>query len=128
MRQSRLAAWWITGVGVLHCALFLWVGRRSLRAIAADGIWNTIDPIRERQVLFWALLTGVLALVLGRLALWITKRGHALPSSLGWQLLILTVVSGILMPVSGGWLLLVPAILIILGGSPKSGGDVAPTD
>lgn len=120
MQQSRVAAWWITGVGVLHCALFLWFGRRSLRAIAGEGFWNTIDPIRERQVLFWALLTGVLALLLGQLALWITKQGKPLPSSLGWQLLIVTLVCGVLMPVSGGWLLLVPAILIILGAQAAS--------
>lgn len=120
MQQSRVAAWWITGVGVLHCALFLWFFRRSLRAIAGEGFWNTIDPMRERQVLFWALLTGVLALLLGQLALWITKQGKSLPSSLGWQLLIVTLVCGVLMPVSGGWLLLVPAILIILGARAAS--------
>lgn len=105
---------------MFHCALFLWFGRRSVRAIAGEGFWNTVDPVRERQVLFWALLTGVMALLLGQLALWVTKRGQPLPSSLGWQLLSMTLVAGVLMPVSGGWLLLVPAILIILGGRAAS--------
>lgn len=114
MQHSRVAGWWITGVGVLHCVLFLWLGRAALRAIAGEGFWNTIDPIRERQVLFWALLTGVLVLLLGQLTLWVAKQGKPLPSSLGWQLLIMTLVAGVLMPVSGGWLLAVPALLIIV--------------
>jgi len=119
MKSSRLAAQWIIGVGLLHCALFLWFGRRTIRTIAGEGLWNTIDPVRERQVLFWALLAGVLVLVLGRLAWWWTKQGQALPAFLGWQLLVITLVCGILMPVSGAWLFAVPAALIIAGARPS---------
>jgi hypothetical protein len=114
MKYSRVAAIWIIGVGLLHCALFLWLGRVTLRSIAAEGFWNTVDPIRERQVVFWALLTGVLALLLGQVGLWVSRLGRALPAFLGWQVLALTLVCGVLMPVSGGWLLAVPGVLIIL--------------
>ena len=125
MRLSRVAGWWIIGVGVLHCALFLWFGRVALRTMASEGLWNTVDPIRERQLLFWALLTGIMALLLGQLALWVASRGRALPAFLGWQILGMTVVCGILMPVSGGWLFAVPGVLIILGArQPQQ--DVAP--
>ncbi len=47
---SRVAALWIIGVGVLHRTLFLWLGRATLGAIATEGFWNTIDPIRGRPV------------------------------------------------------------------------------
>ena len=93
--------------------------------MASEGLWNTVDPIRERQVLFWALLTGIMALLLGQLALWVASRGRALPAFLGWQILGMTVVCGVLMPVSGGWLFAVPGVLIILGArQPQQ--DVAP--
>src|SRR5512143_101113 len=115
MKYSRMSALWIIGVGILHCALFLWTGRATVRSIAAQGFWNTIDPIRERQVLFWALLTGVLALLLGQLALWVSRQGKALPAFLGWQILGMTIACGVLMPISGGWLFAVPGALIILG-------------
>jgi hypothetical protein len=116
MKYSRLAGMWIMAVGILHCALFLWLGRATLQTMAAEGFWNSIDPVRERQVLFWALLTGVLALLLGQLALWTARLGRPLPGFLGWQMLGVTLVCGVLMPVSGGWLLAVPGLLIIRGG------------
>lgn len=125
--RSRLAARWIVGVGVLHCAIFLWFGRRVIGAIAADGFWNSIGPARERQVIFWSLLVGVLSIVLGSLASWIVRQGHALPASLGWQLLALTLTCGALMPASGVWLLLVPALLIVAFPTGKSKWDTAPT-
>jgi hypothetical protein len=115
MRHSRAAGFWILGVGVLHCALFVWFGRATLGTIASERFWNAIDPVRERQVLFWALLTGVMALLLGQLALWVARNGKPLPAFLGWQILGLTLVCGILMPVSGGWLFAVPGALIVLG-------------
>lgn len=122
MKKSRTAAAWIIGAGILHSALFLWYGRRLLGAIAAEGIWNTIDPVRQRQVVFWALLAGVFFLLLGQLALWIARQGKALPAFLGWQLLVITLVCGILLPVSGAWLFAVPGVLILLGAreSPKA--------
>jgi hypothetical protein len=115
MRKSRMAAGWIIGAGVLHSALFLWLGRRLLGDIAGEGFWDAIRPIQERKVLFWALLAGVFFLLLGQLALWVARQGKTLPAFLGWQLLVITLVSGILVPVSGAWLFAVPGILILLG-------------
>ena len=115
MKASRIAARWMIGIGLLHCALFLWFGRRILGSIAGEGFWNTIDPIRERQTVFWALLTGLFGLLLGQLALWIVKQGKPLPAFLGWQLIGVTLLCGILMPFSGGWLFGVPGILIVAG-------------
>jgi len=115
MKASRAAARWIIGIGMLHSALFLWFGRRLLRAIAGEGFWDTIRPIQERQVVFWALLAGTFFVFLGQLALWIAKQGKALPAFLDWQLIAITLVCGILLPVSGAWLFAVPGILILLG-------------
>jgi hypothetical protein len=126
MRSARVAALSIVGIGLLHCTLFLWFGRATLGSIAAEGFWNTIDPIKPRQVLFWALLTGVFGLLLGQLALWVSHQGKALPAFLGWQLLGITLVCGILMPFSGGWLFAVPGTLIVLGARKKAPGPAAP--
>ena len=121
MKASRIAARWLIGIGLLHCAVFLWFGRRILGAIAGEGLWNTIDPISERQVIFWALLTGVFGLFLGQLALWIAKQGKPLPAFLGWQIIGLTLLCGILMPYSGGWLFAVPGTLMVVGAKGSQG-------
>jgi len=113
--MGKLAAWILIGIGLLHMLLFLWFGRRVLAAIAGEGFWDTIDPIRDRQMIFWALLTGVIALLLGQLALWVEGRGMRLPAFLGWELIAITLVCGVLMPISGEWLFLIPAALILIG-------------
>lgn len=112
--MGRVAARMLIAIGVLHLLLFLWFGRRVLAAVAADGFWNTIDPIRDRQMIFWALLTGVFAVVLGQLGLWVERRGTRLPVFLGWEIFAIGLVCGVLMPISGGWLFLIPAVLIVL--------------
>ncbi len=113
MRKSQLAAKWMIGIGVIHISLFLWLGSGLVTGVLAEGVWNTIDSSKGRQVVFWALLTGIFCILLGHLSLWLARQGRALPSFLGWELLSVTLVSGFLMPVSGAWLLAVPAILIL---------------
>jgi len=103
---GKLAARVLIGIGVLHLLLFLWFGRRVLVAITNEGFWNTIDPIRDRQMIFWALMTGVFSVLLGQLALWVEARGKRLPAFLGWEIFGIALVCGVLMPVSGGWLFL----------------------
>ena len=109
-------------MSILHSALFLWYGRRLPGAIAGVRFWDTLRPVPERQVAFWAILAGVFFLLPGQLALWIAKQGKALPAFLGWQLLAITLVCGILLPVSGAWLFAVPGILILLGARGSGSG------
>ena len=119
--MGKLAARVLIGIGVVHLLLFLWFGRRVLVAIANEGLWNTIDPIRDRQMIFWALMTGVFGLLLGQLALWIEAHGKSLPGFLGWQLIAIALVCGVLMPESGGWLFMIPGVLVLLGSRHADG-------
>jgi hypothetical protein len=123
--MGKIAARILIAIGVLHLLVFLWFGRRVLVAIANEGFWDTIDPIRDRQMIFWALMTGVFGVVVGQLALWIEMHGKRLPAFLGWEMIAITLVCGVLMPASGGWLFLIPAVLILIGARPSS---VTPRD
>ncbi len=113
--MGKLAARVLIGISVLHLLLFLWLGRNVVVAIAHEGFWNTVDPIRDRQMIFWALMTGVFALLLGELALWVEAHGKRLPSFVGWQIIAVALVCGVLMPESGGWLFLIPGVLVVIG-------------
>ena len=113
--MGKIAARMLIAIGVLHLLLFLWFGRRVLVAVANEGLWNTIDPFRDRQMIFWALMTGVFGILLGQLALWVETHGKRLPAFLGWEIMAITVICGVLMPASGGWLFLIPAVLILIG-------------
>src|SRR5918992_3613868 len=102
--MGKLAARVLIGIGVLHLLLFLWFGRRVLVAIANEGFWNTVDASRDRQMIFWTLMTGAFGLLLGQLALWVEAHGKRLPGFLGWQIIAIALIGGVLMPESGGWL------------------------
>src|SRR2546422_2333256 len=122
MKASRTAALWLIGIGILHTALFLWFGRGIFGAIAGDGFWNAVSPMKEREAVFWALVAGVFFFLLGQLALWVAKQGKTLPAFLGWEIVAITLVCGILIPVSGAWLFAVPGVLIVLGARKPDGG------
>ena len=115
--MGRLAGRLLMVIGIIHCALFLWWGRPVFAAIWQDGFFNTIDPHRDRQMIFWSLCFGALAIFLGQLVSWLEGQGKRTPAFMGWELLALFVIACALMPVSGGWLALIPAVLIILGSS-----------
>ncbi len=121
--MGKIAGWVLIAIGFLHLLLFLWFGRRVLGAVASEGFWNTIDPIRDRQMIFWALMTGVFGLLFGQLAFWVETHGRRLPAFIGWELIAVTLVVGVLMPASGGWLFLIPALLVLLGARKASGSS-----
>ncbi|MBA3496144.1 MAG: hypothetical protein H0T86_03485 [Gemmatimonadales bacterium] len=104
---------YLIGVGVLHNVVGFALYHAPLRAIAADGGWNAVDPYVDRNMAFWFLLTGVSWLFLGLLVDWIESRAIPLPQRLGWGLLALCAVGVFFMPVSGFWLFLLPAAAML---------------
>jgi len=71
-------------------------------------------------MIFWALMTGVFGLLLGQLALWVEAHGKRLPAFFGWQMIAIALIGGVLMPESGGWLFLIPGVLVLIGARQAS--------
>jgi hypothetical protein len=103
-------------IGVLHTVVGLAIFRATLKELLAEGLVNTVHGQPMRELAFWFLFFGFLGILLGALVDWCEARGQRLPAFLGLGLLALAAVCVTLMPVSGGWLLLVPA----LGASTRS--------
>ena len=80
----------------------------------ADGIFNTINGQPKREAFLWFLFAGFLLMILGGLVNFMEKQQQSLPKFSGWTLLVSTVFALILSPLSGGWLILIPAIALIL--------------
>jgi hypothetical protein len=108
-----LAGSLLIAVAVLHAGFGAWFGRLSLRGMLSDGVLNSVDAHGERGLVFWFLLMSPLLLMLGQLCLFLAERGIAPPRWLGLEVLALTVCCALLMPVSGFWLLLPPAALLL---------------
>ena len=106
-------------IGTLHLLGF-WVGREPLMRIAANGFFNQADSavgnvphLADQELVFWFLLWGPFTMLIGRLLIIMDRHGIKAPAAFGWQLAVLSVAAGILMPKGGFWWVLLPAYLII---------------
>lgn len=108
-----LAGSLLIGVAVLHAAFGAWFGRGPLAGMLSDGIFNSVDSHSERGLVFWFLMVSPLLLLLGQLCMFLAERGITPPRWLGFEVLLLTVGCALLMPVSGFWLLIPPAALLL---------------
>ena len=81
-----------------------------LLGIVRDGVWNAVDGHAGRPLAFWFVFLGLFTIVFGSLVDWLEGRGIPTPVHFGWAFLILVILGIVTMPVSGGWLLLPPAL------------------
>lgn len=118
-RPLALAGGLLIGVAIVHAVFGAWFGRRPLAGILSDGVLNSVDSHGERGLVFWFLMTSPLLLMLGQLCVFLAKRGIAPPRWLGFEVLLLTVCCALLMPVSGFWLMLPPAALLLRASAAR---------
>ncbi|MCY0995330.1 DUF6463 family protein [Nannocystis sp. ILAH1] len=97
--------------GILHEAVGLALGGGVALAIVRDGYVGAVEVDRDREVVFWFLVAGVLMMIGGR-ALAFLERERPLPREFGWWLLALALLGGLAIPVSGFWLVLPMAALV----------------
>lgn len=107
-------------IGAIHTAFGLAVFRSTLAEIFREGFVNTVNGQPLREFAFWFLVFGFLAIIFGALVDWCERQDVKLPKFLGWSLLALTLIIVTIMPISGGWLLLIPAIGAILRSRPST--------
>ena len=97
-------------VGVVH-SLFGLVALRSILGVLWDeGLINTVNGQPDREFAFWFIAFGILTMILGAFVNSCEKRNVPFPRFFGWTLLAFTAVIVTIMPISGGWLVLIPAI------------------
>jgi uncharacterized membrane protein len=114
--MRRLSGPLLMATGVLDLLYVLVFHSRQLAAIAQDGFFDAVElnPAQfDRETAFWHMMFGLMFLVLGALVHWTQARTGTLPAFLGWSVLALGMAGVILMPLSGFWLLLPQAVLIL---------------
>ena len=114
----KLSGYWLIFISILHFIINGFVFfPKPLAEIARSGWWNAVspDPFNlnyEREAAFWCMMISPLLLILGMLCCWIQEQKLTMPAFVGWILLAVTIISVVIMPVSGVWLLLPPSIII----------------
>lgn len=105
---------WIIAVSALHTLFGVIAFAPVLQTLASCGVWNSVGADPMRGAAAWFLLAGGFMLVSGFAIDACERSGGDCPLSvIGWSLLIVTAIAIVLMPVSGAWLLLPPAIAMI---------------
>ena len=103
----------IMATAVLHTVVGLMLASGPLMDVVQAGIFNAVDPHFDRMAAVWFLLFGALLFLLGMFVQWALQETDTLPASVGWGFLLTCIVGVILMPVSGIWLGLVEAIVML---------------
>lgn len=120
----QISGYWLIATSILHVLVGVWIFAEPLMQIVHNGWFNTVAPnplapFYDREDAFWFLmLTPFLALI-GQLCFWFHRNKIALPKFLGWTLLITAIIGVSLEPISGCWLLIPPALLMLMLGDGK---------
>jgi hypothetical protein len=105
---------WIVAVSIIHTIFAFVVFPEVISQIFLDGVFDSIgvDPLRGAVV--WFLLFGFVLFALGLATNIIEEMSNGnIPVSIGFSLLFIILLGVILMPISGFWLALPPALIII---------------
>lgn len=106
---------WLIGVSIIHTAFAFVAFGNVLLSIVQRGVFSTVgnDPMTGAVV--WFVLFGVVLFICGLAVLALEQSSsNPLPRSLGWSLLALGALGVVLMPASGFWLAIPPALAILL--------------
>ncbi len=99
---------------IIHILIGIIVFREPLVEIFHAGLFNSIAFHYNRATIFWFLMSGVLMFIIGHLMHWLANDlGRELPKFLGWHMLCLSIVGAFFLPISGFWLLLPQALIIL---------------
>jgi len=114
MKQWR--GYWLMVVSAVHTAFAIAIFNEVLVSIVKRGVINTVGTDPMTGAVVWFVLFGVMLFICGLTISELEKSlPGALPRSIGWSLLILILLGVTLMPASGFWLALPPAISILIG-------------
>ncbi len=109
--------------GVLHIGVALANFGIQYKGMLADGLVSVLSGA-ERALAFWFLIVGVLLIMLGQcLTAYIRQTGCPAPSFLGYMLLAVSVIGCMVVPVSGFWLFIPQAFIIIRAKAVKKEQD-----
>jgi hypothetical protein len=107
--MKRWRGKWLIGVALIHTIFALVMFKDSLQIIAARGVFNSVGHDPTIGAVSWFVLCGFCLAALG-LAVDVMERAGQRSRAVGVSLSLMVLLGLILMPASGFWLLLPPAI------------------
>lgn len=119
-RRERKVGRTLMLIGAVHGLGGVLVGWEPLIRIFQEGFFGEADstlghlpPEMEQELVFWFLLWGATAVLLGQAVAHLEGLGETLPARLGWGLAAMSLVAIAVAPKGGFWWVLLPAYWII---------------
>jgi hypothetical protein len=118
--MKNVKLWKYSGIfliatGILHTIVAITLGKDAFLEIIQNGVVNVISQDYTRVFAFWFLICGIFVIFLGQiLHYYLKKEQKPAPLFFGYSLLILTIFGCIVEPISGFWLFLPQALIIII--------------
>lgn len=110
----------LMSIAVLHEVVGLFVYSTPLQDILQAGFFNTINPpYWERDAAFWFLMFGATLFLMGWVAQWMQDNIGSIPRFFSLGLLITCLIGVMMMPVSGFWLAIPVALMMLQVPSDK---------
>ncbi|GAB4372612.1 MAG: DUF6463 family protein [Elainellaceae cyanobacterium] len=124
VKMLQVSGYWLIAMSVLHVLVGGWIFAEPLMQIIRNGWFNTVAPnpfapFYDREDAFWFLMLTPFLVSIGQLCFWSHANKIALPKFLGWMLLLTAIVGASLEPISACWLLIPPALLMLMAGNSK---------
>jgi hypothetical protein len=123
--SANMKIWKYSGIfllatGALHTIVALLVGADEFTGMIRDGFINSVNNNAARGLAFWFFVVGIVAVFFGHvLHYYIKKEQKPAPLFLGYYLLALSVAGCLIIPLSGFWLFIPQAFVIIFANRKK---------
>ena len=117
--MKTIKLWKYSGIfliatGILHTIVAIALGKDAFLEIIKDGVINVTSQDYARAFAFWFLICGIFVILLGQVLHYYIKREQKpAPLFFGYIMLIFAILGCIVEPVSGFWLFLPQALIII---------------
>ena len=110
----------LVATGILHTIVAIALGKEAFSEVIRDGIINVISQNYTRAFAFWFLICGIFVILFGQVLHYYIKREQKpAPLFLGYSMLVLTIFGCIVVPISGFWLFLPQALIIIFANKKR---------
>lgn len=121
--MERWKGRWVMAVALIHTAFAVVMFGDEYAALLRAGLIDTVGTDARRGVVVWFLLFGPALWLAGQGIDALEARQQPLPRAMGITLLLLAALGAALMPASGFWLALPPALALLWPGRATSGSS-----
>ncbi|OEH92372.1 DUF6463 family protein [Bacillus solimangrovi] len=115
MKLWKLSGVFLIATGIIHTIVGLIIGWTILGEIIKEGLFNTVVTQHDRNAVIWFILCGVFWIMIGHfLHIYLKEINMPVPRFIGWYFLIISLFGVLISPISGFWLFIPQALIIIL--------------